>query len=238
MINLIASTQIANIFLNNDLCIRRFTPATADVLNLVESDIGRPIGDFSLKLDYPDLQKDIEETLRTLASKDRIVRHHNLLWYMARILPYRTTRNVIDGVVITFVDITEQKRIQEALEDALAYAEGIVETAREPLVVLDADLRVITANASFYRTFKTSRGEVEKKLIFELGDRQWDIPALRQLLEKILPESTRLENFEVAHHFPGLGRKRMLLNARRIFQHGQETRMILLAIEDATGGKE
>ena len=238
MINLIASTQIANIFLNNDLCIRRFTPATADVLNLVETDIGRPIGDFSLKLDYPDLQKDIEETLRTLASKDRIVRHHNMLWYMARILPYRTTRNVIDGVVITFVDITEQKRIQEALEDALAYAEGIVETAREPLVVLDADLRVITANSSFYRTFKTSRGKVEKKLIFELGDRQWDIPALRQLLEKILPESTRLENFEVAHHFPGLGRKRMLLNARRIFQHGQETRMILLAIEDATGGKE
>jgi two-component system CheB/CheR fusion protein len=166
------------------------------------------------------------------------VRHHNRLWYKARILPYRTTTNVIDGVVITFVDITEQKRTQEALEDALAYAEGIVETAREPLVVLDADLRVITANTSFYQTFKTSRGDVEKKLIYDLGNRQWNIPALRELLEKILPENTSLENFEVAHDFKDLGQKRMLLNARRIYQHGTETRMILLAMEDITGRKE
>ena len=223
MNNLIASTQIANLFLDMNLRIKRFTPATADVLNLVETDIGRPLGDFSLKLDYPDLQKDIEEVLRALTLKERVVRHRNMLWYIARIRPYRTTTNVIDGVVITFVDITEQKRTQEALEDALAYAEGIVETAREPLVVLDADLRVITANTSFYQTFKTSRGDVEKKRIYDLGDRQWNIPALRELLEKILPESARLENFEVAHDFQGIGRKRMLLNARRIYQHGTET---------------
>ena len=86
------------------------------MLNLVETDIGRPIGDFSLKLDYPDLEKDIEESLRTLALKERVVRHRNRLWYMARILPYRTIDNVIDGVVITFIDITEQKRTQVALQ--------------------------------------------------------------------------------------------------------------------------
>src|SRR5659263_535653 len=130
-----------------------------------------------------------------------------------RILPYRTMENVIDGVVITFVDITEQKRTQVALQDAPAYA--IVETAHEPFVVLDADLRVITANTSFYQTFKTSRGDVEKKRIYDLGNSQWDIPALRELLEKILPESTQLEDFEVAHDFPEIGHKRMLLNARR-----------------------
>lgn len=141
MNNLIASTMIANIFLDSNLRIKRFTPATADVLNLVKTDIGRPIGDFSLKLDYPDLEKDIAEVLRALALKERVVRHRNGLWYMARILPYRTIDNLIDGVVITFVDITEQKRTQVALQDALAYAEGIVETAREPFVVLDADLR-------------------------------------------------------------------------------------------------
>jgi two-component system, chemotaxis family, CheB/CheR fusion protein len=238
MNNLTASTMIANIFLDNDLSIKRFTPATADVLNLVETDIGRPVGDFSLKLDYPDLEKDIAGVLRSLALKERVVRHRNGLWYMARILPYRTMENVIDGVVITFVDITEQKRTQVALQDALAYAEGIVETARQPFVVLDADLRVITANTSFYRTFKTTRGDVEKKRIYDLGNSQWNIPALRELLEKILPESTQLENFEVAHDFPEIGRKRMLLNARRIFQHGMQTRMILLAIEDITGRNE
>jgi two-component system CheB/CheR fusion protein len=238
MNNLIASTMIANIFLDNDLRIKRFTPATADVLNLVKTDIGRPVGDFSLKVDYPDLGKDIAEVLRALALKERVVRHRNGLWYMARILPYRTIDNVIDGVVITFVDITEQKRTQVALQDALAYAEGIVETAREPFVVLDADLRVITANTSFYQTFKTSRGDVEKKRIYDLGNSQWNIPALRELLERILPESTQLENFEVAHDFPEIGRKRMLLNARRIYQHGMQTRMILLAIEDITGREE
>jgi two-component system CheB/CheR fusion protein len=237
MNNLIASMMIANIFLDGNLRIKRFTPATADVLNLVKTDIGRPIGDFSLKLDYPDLEKDIAEVLRALALKERVVRHRNGLWYMARILPYRTMDNVIDGVVITFVDITEQKKTQVALQDALAYAEGIVETAREPFVVLDADLRVITANTSFYQSFKTSRADVEKKKIYDLGNSQWNIPALRELLERILPESTQLENFEVAHDFPEIGRKRMLLNARRISQHGMQTRMILLAIEDITGRK-
>ncbi len=238
MNNLIASMQIANIFLDNNLRIKRFTPATANVVNLIETDIGRPIGNFSFKLDYPDLEKDIEEVLRALTLKERVTRHRNGLWYMARILPYRTLDNVIDGVVITFVDITEQKRTQEALQDALAYAEGIVETAREPFVVLDADLRVITANTSFYQTFKTSRGDVEKNRIYDIGNRQWNIPALREILEKILPENTHLDNFEVAHDFPDIGRKRMLLNARRIYQHGMQTRMILLAIEDITGIRE
>ncbi len=237
MNNLIASTQIANIFLDGDFRIKRFTPAAVDVVNLVETDIGRPFGDFSLKLDYPELQDDIEESLRALVLKERVVRHHNMLWYKARILPYRTSKNVIDGVVITFVDISRQKKTQEALEDALAYAEGIVETAREPLVVLDAEFRVITANTSFYKNFNLSRANVEKNLIFDIGNRQWDIPALRELLEKILPENTSLENFEVAHDFKDLGRKRMLLNARRIFQHGRETRMILLAMENITEGR-
>jgi chemotaxis methyl-accepting protein methylase/PAS domain-containing protein len=238
MNNMIASTQIANLFLDCDLRIKRYTPAMLNVLNLVETDIGRPVGDFSLKLDYPDMEKDIEEVLRTLALKEREVKHRDGLWYLARILAYRTTDNSIDGVVIAFIDITEQKSAQEALQDALIYAEGIVETVREPLIVLDADLRVVTANMSFYQVFKTSRGDVEKKRFFDIGNRQWNIPALREHLEKILPDSVLLENFEVACDFPELGHKRMLLNARRIHQKGQQTRLILLAIEDITGRKE
>ena len=234
MNNLIASTQIANLFLDDNLRIKRFTPATLKVVNLVETDIGRPVGDFSLKLDYPDLEKDIKESLGALVLKERSVRHRNGLWYLARILPYRTTENVVDGVVIAFIDITDQKSAQVALQDALSYAEGIVETAREPLVVLDADLRVVTANTSFYQVFRTSRSDVEKKRIYDIGNKQWNIPALRELLEKILPDSVQFNDFEVAHDFPEIGRKRMLLNARRIHQHGLQTQLILLAIEDTT----
>ena len=235
MNNLIASTRIANIFLDEDLCIKRFTPAAVDVVNLVETDIGRPFSDLSIKVEYPELQEDLEESLSALALKERVVRHPDGLWYKARILPYRTTSNVIDGVVITFLDVSEQKRTQEALEDALAYAEGIVETAREPLVVLDAEFRVITANTSFYRNFNLSRGKVEKKVFFEIGSRRWDIPALREFLEKILPENTSLENFAVAKDVKDPGQKGMLLNARRILQRGKETPMILLAMENLTG---
>ncbi|MDO8282564.1 MAG: chemotaxis protein CheB [Thermodesulfovibrionia bacterium] len=236
--NLITGTQIATIFLDNCLRIKRFTPATVNVLNLVDTDVGRPIGDFSLKLDYPELKKDIENTLKMLTLNERVVRHHEGLWYMTRILPYRTTGNVIDGAVITFIDITAQKNAEEAQKDALAYAEGIVETVREPLIVLDEGLRVITANKSFYQTFKMSQSDVEKKRIYDLGNRQWDIPALRELLEKILPKNSQFEDFEVEHDFQDIGCKKMLLNASRIHEHGKQTQMILLAIEDITGRKK
>jgi two-component system, chemotaxis family, CheB/CheR fusion protein len=238
MNNLITSTQLATIFLDNRLRIKRFTPATVNLLNLMGADVGRYIGDFTLKLDYPDLEKDIGETLRELVLKERVVRHRDGLWYLTRILPYRTTENVIDGAVITFIDVTGQKKAEEAQTAALSYAEGIVETVRESLLVLDSDLRVITANKSFYRAFRTSRNDVEKKLVYDLGNGQWAIPALRELLEKILPENTQIENFEVVHDFPDVGHKKMLLNARRIYEHGKRTLMILLAIEDITGRKK
>jgi PAS domain S-box-containing protein len=111
---------------------------------------------------------------------------------------------------------------------------GIVETVREPLIVLDADLKVISANKSFYRSFKVNPKETQGRLIYDLGNRQWNIPKLRKLLEEILPKSTTIENYEVEHDFKTIGPKRMLLNARRI----ESTQMILLAIEDITERKK
>ncbi|MGE5172831.1 MAG: PAS domain-containing protein, partial [Betaproteobacteria bacterium] len=142
-----------------------------------------------------------------------------------------------DGVVITFVDITDQKKMQFELSEARDFADAIVETAREPLVVLDADLRVLRANKAFYKTFGVSPGGTEKRPIYELGNRQWDIPALRDLLEKVLPGNTVVHDFPVDHEFPGIGRRTMLLNARTIVQQGALTRTILLAIEDVTERK-
>ncbi|MBA4374276.1 MAG: PAS domain-containing sensor histidine kinase [Thermodesulfovibrio sp.] len=112
--------------------------------------------------------------------------------------------------------------------------EDIVETVREPLVVLDADLRVLIANRSFYVSFKVAPEETIGQLIYDLGNRQWDIPGLRTLLEEILLQNNKFDDYEVDHMFSGVGHKVMLLNARRIIHEKMGSPMILLAIEDVT----
>jgi len=151
--------------------------------------------------------------------------------YAARILPYRTRDNVIDGVVLTFIDTSAQ----HLLAMAKNFAESIVETVREPLLVLNGDLKVVSANQAFYQTFQTAKQETEVCPIYQLGDGQWDIPQLRELLEEIIPRDSTFTDFEVEHDFPKIGRKTMLLNARRIPPIGEHASMILLAIEDVTG---
>jgi two-component sensor histidine kinase len=120
------------------------------------------------------------------------------------------------------------------IEDASAFAQAIVDTVREPLVVLDHDLRVVAASRSFYRTFKVGREDTQGKLLYKLGDGQWDIPKLRVLLEKIIPEHGVMEDYEVEHEFPQIGRRTMLLNARKVFYEAGSHTNILLGIEDVT----
>jgi two-component sensor histidine kinase len=119
-------------------------------------------------------------------------------------------------------------------DDASALARAIVDTVREPLLVLDQDLRVIAASRSFYQTFKVNRQDTEGRLLYTLGNGQWDIPALRLLLEQIVPEQTVMEAYEVEQEFPGIGRRTMLLNARKVFYEGNSHLTLLLAIEDVT----
>jgi two-component system cell cycle sensor histidine kinase/response regulator CckA len=114
------------------------------------------------------------------------------------------------------------------------FARNIVETIREPLIVLDSNLRVIFANLNFYKTFEVKPDKTLGKFIFDLGNRQWNIPKLRKLLEEIISKNTKFENYEVEHKFPGIGNKIMLLNARRIYHEDADSEMILLAIEDMT----
>ena len=135
-------------------------------------------------------------------------------------------------------EITDRKRAEEAFLEAQEHVESIVETIREPLLVLTADLKVISANQSFYQTFKVRSEETEGRFIYSIGNHQWDIPALRVLLEEIIPQNTHFNNFEVNHEFVGLGLRRMLLNARRIYRQGKGTDLILLAIEDTTERKQ
>ncbi len=151
--------------------------------------------------------------------------------------PIRNESGEIIGVVLVFRDQTKDRQAQRAVQEAKEFAERIIATIREPLVVLDADMRVISANRAFYKTFQVSPEETEGRLIFNLGNRQWDIPQLRELLENILPQNTSFENFEVSHDFPHLGNRTMLLNARRIYREANKTQLILMAIEDITERK-
>lgn len=123
------------------------------------------------------------------------------------------------------------------VEDIQNYAQNIVDTVREPLLILDATLRVRSANRAFYQTFQVSAAETEGRLIYELGNGQWDIPDLRTLLEDIVPKSSVFDDFELEHTFPAIGHRFMLLNARKL-QAGQHGELLVLAMEDVTARKK
>ena len=124
--------------------------------------------------------------------------------------------------------------VSESATEGKDYADAIVQTVREPLLVLDAEHRVKSAARSFYQTFKVTPEQTEGQLIYELGNGQWDIPSLRRLLDEILPTNGAFNNYEVEHDFTGIGPRTMLLNARRLHDGGKKTKLILLAIEDIT----
>jgi PAS domain S-box-containing protein len=148
--------------------------------------------------------------------------------------PIRDASGALVGAVLVFCDVSERQRVVQAIADAQAFAEAIVQTVREPLLVLDADLRVRIANRSFYQTFRVTPEETEGQLLFNLGTHQWNIPELRKLLEEVLPRDSTFSDFQVDHTFEGIGRRIMVLNARRIDPAGHLPGLILLAIEDAT----
>jgi PAS domain S-box-containing protein len=156
--------------------------------------------------------------------------------HLEELVKERTTELTISNEHLQ-QEMTERKRADLAIQEAREYAESIVETVREPLVVLDTNLRVMSANHSFYQTFKVTPEDTKGKLIYDLGNSQWNISKLRVLLEEIIPRDNQFQNFEVEHEFPTIGHKTMLLNARQIYSKEISTRMILLAIEDITEHK-
>src|ERR1051325_10917487 len=136
-------------------------------------------------------------------------------------------------LVLAMEDVTERRRIEADLKAIETYAQDIVDTVREPLLMLDTTLRVQSANRAFYQTFHVSPEETENRLIYELGNGQWDIPDLRTLLEDVVPKSSVFNDFELEHTFPVIGRRVMLLNARKL-QAGRHGELLVLAMEDVT----
>jgi two-component system CheB/CheR fusion protein len=238
MKNLLEGMDIPTIFLDNDLKIKRFTFNITDVINVIHSDLGRPIKHIATNLKYDKLVDDAKEVLRTLVFKEIELQTKDDLWYQMRILPYRTLSNLIDGVVITFTNITSLKtafneitKLNQDIQIERDFSNNIVETLRDSLLILDDKLKVLSANRSFYKVFNSTSEKTVGKFIYELEDNNWDIPELRKLLEDIIPKASFFEAFEVEYNFKKGGRKKILLNAREVFQGDRESKLILLAIQ-------
>lgn len=350
------------IFLDYNLLIRRYTLAAQKIYRLAATDVGRSLGDIRSYLESGDLQAKIQDMLEMLVPFEREVRTTDGAWYLARIQPYRTPDNVIDGVALSFTEVTTFKLASEAVqrsEAMLATAQelaqlgsreldvandsvhwssemfklfgcppvdtpmsmqdmlkfviqedrervaaaignsvasrlpydimyrvtrqdgttckvrsrgkaitddtgrvasligttlditesrqaervrqgvvqlatqlsgGILDSVSDPLIVLDDGLQVVSASRSFYQHFQVTAEQTVDKNIYDLGNGQWDIPALRDMLENILPHDHVLDGYVVEHDFPGLGRLRMVINARRIVTAIGNTKLILLAM--------
>jgi two-component system CheB/CheR fusion protein len=172
----------------------------------------------------------VAEVIDSMAVKEREVRARDGRWLLLRVRPYRTIENRIDGATMVFLDIDALKKSQQA--------EAIVETMRHPLLVLDGKLRVKSANPAFYRLFETVEKDTIGKPIYELDGGQWNSPALRGLLEDVLPKKATVEDFKIEHSFGRLGRRAMLVNARQLKAEHDEDQLILVAMELVAVGSE
>jgi len=234
MKNLLDNISVGTIFLDEHLIIRRFTREAVRAYRLIASDVGRPLGDIKSDLENEDLLARAQGVLDNLTPYEAELRTANGAWYLVRIQPYRTLDNIIEGVVLTFTDIGKRVEAEAAVQAARDLAEGIVDTVLEPLLVLDGSLRVVSASRSFYRDFHALPADTLGRPIYELGNRQWNIPALRELLETILPRDRSFDAYVVEHDFPAIGQRRMLLNARRIVGKTGNTQLILLAMQETS----
>lgn len=226
--NLLASTNVAAILLDSSLRIRCFTPAVTRLFSLIPGDIGRPIQDIAKKFRDPTLLSDLATVLARPTTPNREVQSQDGQWYVRQVLPCHAHGKWTGGVAITFSDVAA-----EALQRARDYAESIVDTVREPLLVLDEEMRVCSANQSFYTAFDALPEETVGRVLFDLGLREWDVPALRTLLAEVLPEQHVVNDFELVRNFGSIGTRTVVLNARAIVNDDRPDK-ILLAIEDMT----
>ena len=234
------STGIAILFLNNDLTIKRFTPEAAGLLNLVKHDAGRPIEHISHNLEIDNLTKNAEQVLATLSPFESDVRTRDGHWYRMCIRIHRSKLHVIEGVVATFVNIDSQKKAQakveqlkeNELEAAKRFSDIIVDAVRESLLVLDNNLYVLRVNRRFCEVFRTNEKETIGKSLFALENGWWSAPNLKELLEKTASKGVAFEDYAVEWKLPEIGKRQLLLNARRFVRSDDEEIRVLLAVDD------
>jgi two-component system, chemotaxis family, CheB/CheR fusion protein len=235
--NLLSSINIPILMLDGELRIRRFTSLAQQVFNLIPTDLGRPFTNIQPNILIPHLSESILAVIDTLTTTEQEIQDRTGSWYSLRIRPYRTIDNRIDGVVISLIDIDTLKRSGILVEAARDYADAIVETVHQPLLVLDPDLQVIRANQHFYQTFQLTPAQTEQQSIFEIRNQAWDLPDLRSLLETLLVENNDFQDFETIETIDPHSPRILLFNARKL-RDDLDEHSILLAIEDITDRRQ
>ena len=230
--NLLNNVNIPVVILGDDMLIRRFTPQSEAAMNLIATDIGRPLTDIKLNIDIPDLESLVRRVVSSLTAEEREVQDHAGRWYLLRIRPYRTMENKIDGAVMALVDIDALKQGLQQIKDSRVSMRSLGQLIREPLLVLDRNLRVQIANQPFAQLSFTPVEEVEGKLLYELGDGHWNLEHLRVLMDDLLSKSHQLVDFEIKAVFPKVGIRVLSLDARRISDNQNETQSILLVFKE------
>ena len=236
--NILDSSGVATLFLDSELNIRFFTPATKSLFRVIATDIGRPLADLARRINDTHLLADAWAVLAGDVPPNREVGADNGAWYTRRILPYRTQDAQVAGVVITFADISERKTAERAIEAARSYSDSIIDTIRQPLVVLDQELYVISASRSFYSTFSVEPEQTVGRQLDAVDDGRLDIAALRGFLDRLRLGAGVIEDREIDVELPSRGMRSLLVSALEIREEALATRKILLAIEDITERKQ
>ena len=234
--SILNSTDVATLFLDADLNIRFFTPAVKSLFNVIASDVGRPLGDLTRRFEDDDLLPDARTVLASHAPVRCEVKAEDGSWFMRGVLPYRSGDGQVEGLVITFSGISEIKAAEREIEAARAYLDSIIATIRQPLVVLDEDLRVISASSSFHRIFSVKSEDLIGRSLRAASD-HLDVPALREFLSSIQARGTTINDQEVEMELPGLGRRSFSMSARVLREEPSARRKILVAIVDVTDVK-
>ncbi len=234
--NVLASVNIPMILVDPALTIRRFTPLAERIFNVIPADAGRPLRDLKPNVDVPDLVDLVADVIRSAEGREREVQDKQGQWYLMRLRPYRTSENRIDGAVIAFLDIDPARFGLEQVNLAREYAEALIETVGESLLVVDGSLRVRTANQSFYRMFDTSPLRIEGKRLEELPG--WNDAKLRALLEPVLQRRETVVDAEWGMpEFDDEPSRTFLVNSRRIRLPSEPEPLVLIALQDITARK-
>ena len=232
--NLLAGTDTATLFLDEKFCIKWFTPGLRELLDLMPADIGRPLDHFALKFRDDNLLADGARVMDKLQVLETEVSGIDGRWYLRRMLPYRTLDNRIAGVVITFFDITDKRAARAASTEARIYAQAIVDTVRQPLLVMDDALNVVSLNPAFESLFKVSAAAEIGKSVFDVAKGGWKQPQVRALLDSLISDGIPFNDVQVYQSFPAIGLRHLLINGRKLLREGGRPSLILLAIEDVT----
>ena len=229
--NLLDATGIATIFLDNDLLIKRYTPSIGHVLPLQPSDVGRSISHFAASLNYEQLGPAVQQVLDRLTPHEANVQVSAGDWFALRILPYRTLDNYISGAVLTFANITPLKTLEAQLQRTTAFAESIIATMPEPVLILDANLRVVQASQAFATTFGGTVAGLRGQPLALLHDGAWAAPALRRhLLALLSPAAPPFDELPLETEFPDYGLRQLRLTGRCVLSEGVPTGNLLLSV--------